>query len=62
MKREILSCIMQYTKGIIEDDSACPETIAAFDACTITSGQIEDFIEEAREKTIAMFASSEDAP
>lgn len=48
MKREIANYAIQYTKGLIEDDNECPELCKAMDDGSITSGQIEDFVDELR--------------
>lgn len=53
MKREIANYVIQYTKGLIEDDHECPELCKAMDDETIDSGEIEEFVDELREKVLA---------
>ena len=43
MKCEIVNYCVEFSKGVIEDCDACPETTKAVDAETTTSDEIEDF-------------------
>lgn len=55
MKREIVSYLLTYTKGIIESPEECPEVNKAFDANEITSGDIEDAVEKIKTEVLAHF-------
>ena len=45
MRREILTYLLVFSKGIVESDE-CPETLRAFEAGAISRGDIEEFIDD----------------
>jgi hypothetical protein len=49
MKREIVQYTLTYSKGLVEDDQACPEVVKAFYADAVTSGELEEYVEKCKE-------------
>lgn len=49
MKREIVEYLLTYSKGIIED---CHTVGDAYHVEAITTGEIEDFIDECKQKLL----------
>ena len=57
MKREIVSYLLTYSKGLIEDSDACPELCRALDVGAIKSGDIEQCVEQIKNDVLKQFAS-----
>lgn len=53
MKREIVAYLLQYSKGLIEDDQECPSIAKALDAGEITPGDVEDAVDEIQGEVLA---------
>jgi len=53
MKREVINYVMNYTKGLIEDEQACPEIGKAFFRDQVTSGELEDYVEACKAKLLS---------
>lgn len=51
IKNEVITYLLNYSKGLIEDDS-CPHTIRAFDAGEVSSAELEIYVEALREELL----------